>query len=281
MQYLSRKPAPPLDRFIDDLYCLSGEPGHRRRLIVPPMPSAHLMINLGGPVRLRDSDPAAPAAVLTDGWFMGVWTRRFIVEYPDTLRVVGVHFKPWGMAPFVHLPMSELRDRWVPADDVWERGLAEFRDRLEAAASTDAMLLLLEQELRSRLCLVPSDGLALVSRSAGKLEASWGSVPVAALADRAGVTGNRLAAQFTSHVGIAPKRLARIYRFARVILAVDAARPVGWAGLAQAAGYFDQPHLINEFKSFTGHTPSAYLALRRRFPAEPDFPPDMGPMPAR
>ena len=33
--------------------------------------------------------------------------------------------------------------------------------------------------------------------------------------------------------------------------------------------------------AFTGHTPSAYLALRRRFPAEPGFPPDMGPMPAR
>lgn len=280
MQYLSRKPAPPLDRFIDDLYCLSGAPGHRRRLVVPPMPSAHLMINLGGPVRLRDSDPAAPAAVLTDGWFMGVWTRRFTVEYPDAVRVVGVHFKPWGMAPFVRLPMNELRDRWVPADSVWERGLAELRVRLAEAESPDAMLPQLEEELRSRLGMASADGLALVSRSAGRLEASWGSVPVAALADRAGVSGNRLAAQFTAHVGVAPKRLARIYRFARVILAVDAAGPVGWAELAQAAGYFDQAHLINEFKSFAGQTPTAYLALRRRFPAERDFPPDMGPMPA-
>lgn len=280
MQYLSRKPAPPLDRFIDDLYCLSGEPGHRRRLSVPPMPSAHLMINLGGPVRLRDSDPAAPAAVLTDGWFMGVWTRRFVVEYPDAVRVAGVHFKPWGLAPFVRLPMSELRDRWVPADAVWERGLGALRVRLAEAESTEAMLWVLEEELRTRLDRESSDGLALVGRSAGRLEASWGSVPVAALADRAGVSGNRLTTQFTSHVGIAPKRLARIYRFARVILAADATRPVAWAELAQAAGYFDQPHLINEFKSFTGHTPTAYLALRRRFPAERDFPPDLGPMPA-
>jgi hypothetical protein len=34
-----------------------------------------------------------------------------------------------------------------------------------------------------------------------------------------------------------------------------------------------------EFKDFTGHTPTAYLALRRRFPAEQGFPPDSGPMP--
>lgn len=279
MQYLSRKPAPPLDRFIDDLYCLSGEPGHRRRLSVPPMPSAHLMINLGEPARLCDSEPAIPDAVLTDGWFMGMWTRRFTVEYGRTVHVVGVHFKPWGLAPFVTMPMSELRDRWVPVDDVPDWRLADVRERLAEASSTDARLRLLEDELRSRLGVLPAAGLPLVLRTAGNLEASWGSVPVTALADRAGVSGNHLATQFTRNVGIAPKRLARIYRFARVILAVDAAHPVGWAELAQVAGYFDQPHLINEFKSFTGRTPSAYLELRRRFPQQRDFPPDMGPMP--
>ena len=74
--------------------------------------------------------------------------------------------------------------------------------------------------------------------------------------------------------------MARIYRFARLILSVDARRPVDWSQLAQTAGYFDQAHFSKEFKDFTGHTPTAYLALRRRFPAEPGFPPDHGPMPA-
>ena len=55
--------------------------------------------------------------------------------------------------------------------------------------------------------------------------------------------------------------------------------PTAFSGVQVRAGYFDQPHLINEFKSFTGRTPSAYLELRRRFPQQRDFPPDMGPMP--
>jgi AraC-like DNA-binding protein len=94
------------------------------------------------------------------------------------------------------------------------------------------------------------------------------------------VSGNHLAAQFKSHVGTTPKRVARIYRFARLIISVDARRPVDWPGLAHAAGYFDQAHFAREFKDFTGHTPTQYLALRRRLPAEPGFPPDIGPMPA-
>jgi hypothetical protein len=42
----------------------------------------------------------------------------------------------------------------------------------------------------------------------------------------------------------------------------------------------DQAHFSEEFKDFTGHTPTAYLELRRRFPVETGFPPDNGPMPA-
>ncbi len=128
MEYIGRVPAPPLDRFIDDIYCLTGVPRYRR-MNVPPMPSAHLFVNLGEPARLWDSDPSVPPAVFTDGWFMGVWTRRFLYEYPARVRLVGVHFKPWGISPFAGIPATELRDRWVPADAVWQRSLDRIRNQ--------------------------------------------------------------------------------------------------------------------------------------------------------
>ncbi len=243
------------------------------------MPSAHLFLNLGAPVRLYDSDPAVPPAVLTDGWIMGMWTRRFVVEHQAPVRTVGVHFKPWGMAPFVDVPSTELRDRWVPIDAVWGRSVDRLRDRIADATRPDEGLQIVEDELRSRLG-APRRGLELVRQTAGRLEASWGTVSVGALTDGAGVSGNHLSTQFKSHVGVTPKRVARIYRFARLILSVDAMHPGDWSELAQAAGYFDQAHLSKEFKDFTGHTPTAYLTLRRRFPADKAFPPDNGPMPA-
>jgi AraC-like DNA-binding protein len=279
MEYVGRVPASPLDQFIDDIYCLTGVPRHRR-VIVPPMPSAHLFINLGGPARLWDSDPSVPPAVFTDGWFMGVWTRRFLYEYPARVRLVGVHFKPWGMSPFTGVPATELRDRWVPVDAVWQRSVDRIRNQVGDTTSATGALRVVEEELRSRLAGAPPRGLGLVQCTGTRLEASHGVVPVRALADAAGVSGNHLAAQFTSHVGVTPKRVARIYRFARLILSVDVLRPVDWSGLAQTAGYFDQAHFTKEFKDFTGLTPTEYLALRRRFPPEQGFPPDSGPMPA-
>src|SRR3954463_194913 len=95
MNYVGRVPAPPLHQYVDDIYCLSGIPRHRR-LNVPPMPSAHLMINLGAPIRLCDSDPSVPPAVLTDGWFMGVWSRcDGLAHEPSVDRLV------W---PFIEVP---------------------------------------------------------------------------------------------------------------------------------------------------------------------------------
>ena len=280
MEYVSRVPAPPLDRFIDDIYCLTGIPSHRR-MTVPPMPSAHLFINLGGPARLWHSDPSVPPAVFTDGWFMGLWTRRYVFEYPAPVRLVGVHFKPWGISPFVDMPATELRDRWVPADVIWRRSSFDrIRDQVGDVASATEALRVVEMELRSRLAETTSRGLDVVLHTGQYLETSQGAVSVGALTDAVGVSGTHLATQFKSHVGVTPKRVARIYRFAQLILSVDAQGPVDWLKVAHTAGYFDQAHLSKEFKEFTGHTPTQYLALRRRFPAEQGFPPDSGPMPA-
>jgi AraC-like DNA-binding protein len=279
VEYISRVPAPPLDGLVDDIYCLSGVPRHRR-LNVPPMPSAHLFINMGGPVRLYGADPAVPPVVLEDGWFMGMRTRRFVIEFPSPVRLVGVHFKPWGLSPFVDVPSAELRDRCVPVDGVWSRSVNRIRSRIAAVRSIGGALQVVEDELRSRLVAAPSHGLRLVAQAGGRVEAAWGRVSIGTLTEHAGVSGNHLAAQFKFHTGLGPKRVARIYRFARLILSVDTRRRVDWSELAGSAGFFDQAHFSKEFKEFTGLTPTAYMALRRQHPAHKDFPPDNGPMPA-
>ncbi|WP_439681194.1 helix-turn-helix domain-containing protein [Embleya sp. MST-111070] len=278
MEYIGRVPAPPLDRFIDDIYCLSGVPDHRL-MNVPPMPSAHLFLHLGGPVRLWDSDDSVPPAVFADGWFMGVWTRRFRFEYPSRVRLMGVHFKPWGMSPFAGVPAAELRNRWVPVDAGWRRSVDRIRDRVGDAVPAAEALRVLEEELWSRLARSPARGLDVVRYTGRRLESSHGTIPVGTLADAAGVSGNHLANLFKAHVGVTPKRVARIYRFARLIVSVDPLRPVDWATLAHTAGYFDQAHFSREFKDFTGHTPTGYAALLRRFPAVGRGPGELGPMP--
>nr|WP_205629392.1 AraC family transcriptional regulator [Jiangella muralis] len=243
------------------------------------MPSAVLIVNLGAPFRIR-AGADVEAAGYADGCLITMPTRAVEFGYPPGTESVGVHFKPWGLAPFVSMPAAELCDRPVMVEQVWGRSaVAELRDRLAAAASPNEMLTLLEDELFRRLSRTA--GLGLVRHTGSVIAAAKGAVAIGDLSATAGVSSTHLAHRFKDLVGVTPKRLARTYRFAATVLAIDPAGPVDWAELAGRAGYFDQAHLGHEFRTFTGLTPTRYVDVRRRFLREhPGHALDVGPLPA-
>ena len=278
MKYVSRVPRPPLDGLIDDLYYLEGTPPYPR-LTLPPSPAAWLIVNLGAPFRIR-AGTDIEAAEYADGVVVTTPTRALEFGYPPGTRSVGVHFKPWGPAPFLPMPAGELCDRPVTLEDVWDRPtVAALRDRLATTAGPREMLTLLEDELMRLVC--ETAGLGLVRHTSSVIAAATGAVAIGELSVAAGVSSTHLAQRFKEVVGVTPKRLARTYRFTATVLAIDPAGPVDWAELAARAGYYDQAHFGHDFRAFTGLTPTRYLDVRRRFLREhPGHVLDVGPLPA-
>ena len=262
MEYVTRAPAPALAPIVDDLYHLAGTPPYPR-LTIPPMPSALLIINLGAPFRVTHEGGSADFA---DGCAWATPTCRTTFEYPPGTRSVGVHLKPWGLAPLTGVPAA-LLGLPVPVEAVWGAAAVEqLAERLDSAATPGAALDVLEAALLARARSVA--GLGLVQDTSTRISRSAGRVSIASLAETAGVSSTHLAARFKHLVGITPKRLARTYRFAEVVRSIDPAHDVDWAAVAHRAGYHDQPHLTHELRRFTGLTPTGYLGLRRRFTAE-------------
>jgi len=83
-------------------------------------------------------------------------------------------------------------------------------------------------------------------------------VRVETLCRELGWSRRRLAARFRDEVGLAPKTAARLLRLERA--AELAAAGVEWVQVASACGYYDQSHLVNEFRQITGATPTQFLA---------------------
>jgi AraC-like DNA-binding protein len=220
------------------------------------------------------------AAEYADGVVLTTLSRAMEFGYPAATRSVGVHFKPWGLAPFLSLPAVELRDRPVTVEEVWGRPIiAELRDRLATAAGPQEMLILLEDELMRRVG--ETAGLRLVRHTSSVIAAATGAVAIGDLSVAAGVSSTHLAQRFKEVIGVTPKRLARTYRFAAAVRAIDPAGPVDWLELAGRAGYYDQAHFGHDFRAFTGLTPTRYLDVRRRFLREhPGHALDVGPLPA-
>lgn len=278
MDYVSRAPGPLLDGLIDDLYYLEGTPPYSRFLL-PAAPAPLLIVNLGAPFRIRagsDSD----AVEYADGCAVTVPTRAWEFGYPTPTRSVGVHFKPWGLAPFLPMPAVELCDHPATVGQFWgQSDVAELRRRLATADEPHDMLTVLEEELVRRLRAI--DGLDIVRQMSTSIAETGGAVPIGDLGVARPSSSTYVAKRFKAIVGVTPKRLARAYRFTFTVLALDVAAPIDWADVAARAGYFDQAHFVHEFREFTGLTPTRYVDVRQRFLREhPDHALEGWPLPA-
>src|SRR3954452_22702814 len=203
------------------------------------MPAPFLIVNLGAPFRIR-AGTDIEAAEYADGVLVTAPTRALDFGYPPGTRSVGVHFKPWGPAPFLPMPAGELCDRPVTLEDVWGRPtVAELRDRLATAAGPQEMLTLLEDQLMRLVC--ETAGLGLVRHTSSVIAAATGAVAIGELSVAAGVSSTHLAQRFKEVIGVTPKRLARSYRFTATVLAIDPAGPVDWAELAGRARHLQPP----------------------------------------
>ena len=105
---------------------------------------------------------------------------------------------------------------------------------------------------------------SLARRAVRLLEGA--EVRVERVAQRLGVTARHLRRAFAESVGIGPKDFARTVRLQRAVRRV--ATSCDWGRIATDVGYYDQAHLIGEFRELVGLTPVAF-AKRRRDPARP------------
>ena len=75
---------------------------------------------------------------------------------------------------------------------------------------------------------------------------------------RVDVLPKRFVRRFRDQIGLTPKRFARVRRLQRLLGAVARDAGVEWAEAAAEHGYYDQAHLIHDFRELTGITPTAY-----------------------
>jgi AraC-like DNA-binding protein len=175
--------------------------------------------------------------------------------------VVGVHFKPAGAAAFFGGALPALRNRTELLEDLWGPSARELRERLQAAASPQRALQLLHEHLLQRLRdAAPPDPLAVLALGAFARDPA--RARVGPVQRQSGCTPAQFIRRFEQAVGLTPKRFARVLRFGVLLPSLARCGPRDWAQIAAGAGYFDQSHLIREFRQLAGMAPGAYAPVQ-------------------
>jgi AraC-like DNA-binding protein len=186
----------------------------------------------------------------------GPRTRAHFKNATGVVRAVLLQFKPGWSAPLLGVAANALTDRIVLLEDIWGRSGGDLCLELLAARSLPDVIdrLAYALALRTRQTFEPASG-RLARRAVRLLEG--GEVRVESVAEQLGVTARHLRRAFPESVGIGPKEFARTVRLQRAVRM--AATSKDWARIAADAGYYDQSHLIADFRQLVGVTPGAFL----------------------
>jgi AraC-like DNA-binding protein len=240
MRYQEYAPGPRLARWVHCFWVLEGT-GPALDAILPDG-RMEMVLHFGEPFR------GQPRSFL-----VGQQRRPVEVEPIGRVGVMGVRFRPGGACAFLGFPQHEATDRMIPLDAIW--GVAELEEQVAEARSDSDRVASVEGFLLGRLrerWTAP----AALEAAVARIFASRGSLTVEELA--AG-RPRQLGESFRQIVGISPKLLSRLVRFQEVLRRMAGRR---WVWTALECGYYDQAHLIRDFREFAGQSPGVYAAGR-------------------
>ncbi|MEZ4669923.1 MAG: helix-turn-helix domain-containing protein [Anaerolineae bacterium] len=262
MTYSRHIPSPPLNAYIDHFYYLDGQMPFRHEKILP-VPALDLKINLGSAFHMYEKDSISQPISLTKSWLVGLYGVHHSIDWPSDMQLYGIRFKPAGAYPFAGFPLSEVYNQVITLDTIWGQWASEIRERLHAAPTIEAGLVLFERLLRDRL-YETQHGQNIVEYAISLMAQNHGMLSIRALSDCIGISQNHLGTLFKRIVGTSAKQLARLYRFEHTLHSIERTHVNDWTQIASQSGYYDLSHLNKDFVTFTGHSPMDYLPLRRR-----------------
>jgi AraC-like DNA-binding protein len=256
-----RVPEARLRPYVADIICY-GEWGtclsQRREL---PSDTVTVIINLGPQLRVVHPAETATAYGEGDAFISGLSDTFALTETDGSQEGVQIRFTPIGAHLMTGLPMHRLANVVVPLENVFGPAVRELIARLHGCADWDRRFALVEAAIAARLCAaasMPED----VVWAWERLRSSDGRIAIADLADGLDISRKHLVERFRDAIGLRPKTIARVLRFRNAVRLLGGADAPAWADIALACGYYDQAHLIRDFRQFAGCTPGDFIRRR-------------------
>lgn len=167
-----------------------------------------------------------------------------------------VVLQPYAPALLTGLPANSFTDRVAPLGQVWGGEAAMLERQLLRATGNQQRLDLVQRFLLRWHARLPDP---MITHSLDWLE-SQETPGIEALATELEIGRRTLERIFQRVVGISPKQFAGILRTQHFLKALHESDSL--TRLAYEFGYYDQSHLIRDFKMKTGITPGKYFSAK-------------------
>ncbi len=254
MRYREYRAGSRLGPYVTCLWTLDGPPGEGAPEPVFPDGNMELVFNFGEPFRhhARSHAVSQPASLV-----VGQITGPMHIAPTGRIDILGIRFRPGEAHRFIPIPQDDLSDRWFALAELDTRLPPHLHERLGDQPAGPARIRMACRALEAALGAQSKD--LAVRHACQHIRRHEGRISVSHLAREACLTPRQLERRFAREVGLSPKMLCRITRFQSLLRAVECDTEHRWSAVAHRFGYYDQAHMIRDFRAFTGQTPGAYL----------------------
>ena len=176
--------------------------------------------------------------------------------------IITLHLKPVGFYYIFGVSPKEIVNKHGETADVFSREIEQLYEQIENTSMVHEAVAILERYLLKKL-LSPkltykNPG---ISAASNLLIKSKGIYSIKKLAADCNMTQQTLKVNFIDQVGVAPKEFCRLLRFNHAIKMKLYHSGLTWTNIAHACGFFDQMHLIKDFKKFTSLSPKKFIEI--------------------
>lgn len=218
-----------------------------------------LIVNLGAPIAITGGDGRMLQLKAGDSFAAGAHLRPALSHSEGSQAGMHVFLPLATLRRLLAMPMDRLVDRVIPLDTLLGADARDLGAKLCDAKDRAARIALLDAALGGRLTQVAP--LAPQQAHALQLLRAHPNRDISDVARDIGWSGKHLASRVKDAIGIGPRCFRRLLRFQKLTAILGRhVGPPNWAGLALDAGYCDQPHMVREFREFSGITPTVYRA---------------------
>ncbi|WP_211092352.1 helix-turn-helix domain-containing protein [Chitinophaga eiseniae] len=208
---------------------------------------------------IRGFTPEGTPAYLPDNFVYGQVNAFRDLYGHGHISLMIVVFHAHSIYSLLGIPSGELKDDILPTAELFGSGAGTLYDRLLEQPDISEKIRLVEDFFGAWLSGKSFPVQSPVTAAMRFIAASKGLVTVTALTQLTGYHERKLERAFTAGIGVSPKQFAGIVKlhvFLRCLKTSSSSTHL--TSLAYEVGYADQPHLIREFKKYTGLTPSQY-----------------------
>jgi len=179
-----------------------------------------------------------------------------LFENPDT-HIVGIKFKQGGAFHFFNVPQKDFSHQIINLHDVLNGESERLREQLIVPQEQDEIKRILDHYMLIKVGHSNKSS-QLVNSIMSKVQVDDLST-IKDLSHDANISHKHLITLFNQIVGLPPKLIHRLNKFTKVLDIIQKNEKVHWPQVAYECHYYDQAHLINEFKTFSGLSPKKYF----------------------